>query len=63
MSYYASRKPEDYQLNVQLSETAKARIYRQDAFWTGPRLALLCTVVLALSLALLWYLADRSLPA
>lgn len=44
--------------NVPMSETAAARVERTDAAWSGPKLIVLCFVVLGLCFALLWSMAE-----
>lgn len=61
MSSLQSRQPRDFSVNVDGDERLRETFYKQDETWTGPRLVTLCAVTLALSLALLYYLAERSL--
>lgn len=45
-------------LNVHTSETERARIRREEEFWTGRRLAALCAVSLVASLILLYVMGE-----
>ena len=45
-------------LNVEASESEKARIAREESTWTGRRLAALCAVSLGASLVLLYLMAN-----
>ena len=45
--------------NVTMSEDAAARVKAQDAFWTGPKLIVLCAITLGAALLLLWAMANN----
>ncbi|MEM1416662.1 MAG: hypothetical protein AAGH15_17250 [Myxococcota bacterium] len=40
--------------NVTMSEQSAKNVARDDAFWTGPKLIVLCAVTLGAALFLLW---------
>ena len=52
---------EHIHVNVQMSESEKKRVLRQESFWSAPKLILVGVVVLGLAISGLIYVAH--LPA
>ena len=46
--------------NVPMSEALAESVAKTDAFWTGPKLIILCLTTLAASLTLLWLMANTT---
>jgi hypothetical protein len=44
--------------NVPMSDAMAARVEKEDAFWTGPRLIVLSFATLAVAFTLLWSMAE-----
>ena len=47
--------------NVPMSDELAEKVARTDAFWTGPRLVLLCAATLLAAWTVLWLAANGSI--
>jgi len=45
--------------NVPMSESERKRVEKQDEFWDGPKLIVLCAITLGVALTVLWLAANQ----